>query len=233
MLGFNAGRDAELVEVVLASRNTGSTGLRVGRSIDALGLPVQRRLFTGGGAVAPYLRAMGVGLFLSTNREDVYSATADGIPAAVVLPGGGEDAEGDDELRVAFDGDCCLFGAEAQTHFEREGLDSFNRHEEESAHVPLSRGPMAGFLMALGALRQEGCRISTALVTARCAPADARVIRTMMAWGVETDALFALGGEPKAPFLRAFRADFFFDDQEKHAAPASKVVPSALTLLAG
>lgn len=233
LMAFNTTCGREVVEVVLASRNTGSTGLRVGRAIDSLGLPIDRRLFTGGGGVAPYLKAMGVGLFLSTNREDVHAATADGVPSAVVLPGAEVSGGADGELRVAFDGDCCLFGSESQQYFEREGLDAFNKHEAQSAEIPLTRGPMAAFLMSLGELKREGCPISTALVTARCAPADARVIRTMQVWGVETDALFALGGAPKAPFLQAFGADIFFDDQEKHVRPASRVVPSALTLIAG
>ncbi|MCI5593395.1 MAG: 5'-nucleotidase, partial [Clostridiales bacterium] len=65
------------------------------------------------------------------------------------------------------------------------------------------------------------------LVTARCAPAHERVIRTLRAWGVRVDEAFFLGGIEKSRVLASFGADIFFDDQQLHIAPASKYVPSA------
>ena len=42
------------------------------------------------------------------------------------------------------------------------------------------------------------------------------------------DEAHFLGGAPKAPVLKAFGAHIFFDDQPRHAKPASEVVPSAV-----
>src|SRR4051812_39408715 len=51
-----------------------------------------------------------------------------------------------------------------------------------------------------------------------------RVLNTLLAWDVNVDEAFFLGGLPKTDILRAFRPHIFFDDQEVHCIPASKVV---------
>ena len=58
--------------------------------------------------------------------------------------------------------------------------------------------------------------IRTALVTARAAPAHERVIRTLRDWNIRIDEAIFLGGLEKGPFLKAFDADIFFDDQLAH-----------------
>ena len=66
--------------------------------------------------------------------------------------------------------------------------------------------------------------IRTALVTARSAPAHERVIRTLRAWNIRIDEALFLGGLDKGAFLRAFGADFYFDDQRTHVESAAKHV---------
>jgi 5'-nucleotidase len=66
--------------------------------------------------------------------------------------------------------------------------------------------------------------IRTALVTARAAPAHERVVRTLRAWGIRIDEALFLGGLDKGPFLKAFGADIFFDDQKGHCDSASRHV---------
>ncbi|HIE54323.1 MAG TPA: 5'-nucleotidase, partial [Chromatiaceae bacterium] len=69
--------------------------------------------------------------------------------------------------------------------------------------------------------------IRTALVTARGAPAHERVIRTLRAWGIRIDEALFLGGMDKSAFLKAFKADIFFDDQSHHvASAAARMVPA-------
>lgn len=243
LLGMNRiGR--ELVEVLIVSRNNPHTGLRVGRSLASSGLPIERRVFTAGRPTYPYLEALGVHFFLTASEEDARDATAHGIPSAVVLPSlvPQEPTSGptDGELRIAFDGDCCLFGSESERFFQRvhaeRGLEAalaeFNAEEARRSLSPMSRGPMAAFLESLARLREGGCQIRTALITARSAPADERPVRTLESWGLEVDEFLALGGLPKAPFLGAFGADLFFDDQDRHLDLARHVVPSARVLLA-
>jgi 5'-nucleotidase len=70
----------------------------------------------------------------------------------------------------------------------------------------------------------ERAAIRTALVTARSAPAHERVVRTLRAWNIRIDEALFLGGLDKGPFLRAFGADIFFDDQRGHAESAARHV---------
>jgi 5'-nucleotidase len=66
--------------------------------------------------------------------------------------------------------------------------------------------------------------IRTALITARAAPAHERVIRTLRAWNIRIDEALFLGGKDKGVFLKAFGADIFFDDQQKHCESARQHV---------
>ena len=68
--------------------------------------------------------------------------------------------------------------------------------------------------------------IRTALMTARSAPAHERVIRTLRSWDIRIDEALFLGGMDKGTFLKAFKADIFFDDQSRHCESASKHVPT-------
>ncbi len=111
-------------------------------------------------------------------------------------------------------------------------MEAFEENERRQAENPLKQGPFAKFLKTLSDIQKEfppeQAPIRTALVTARCAPAHERVIRTLRAWNVRIDEAFFLGGAAKRDILKAFGAHIFFDDQAVHTALASEVVPSAL-----
>ncbi|HWS75119.1 MAG TPA: 5'-nucleotidase [Quisquiliibacterium sp.] len=234
LLAFDAPEVAErerLVEVVVVSRNDPVSGLRVFRSARQAGLRLERGVFTRGRMPWPYLAPLKANLFLSANGDDVRAALDAGIPAARVYSESVKASESHpDEIRIAFDGDAVLFSDESERVFQREGLDAFQRHEDEHADRPLPPGPFKPLLEALHRLQREGgsggMRIRTALVTARSAPAHERAIRTLMDWGVEVDEAMFLGGLAKGPFLAAFEPDFFFDDQTGHCESAARVVPS-------
>lgn len=212
------------VEVILLSRNTADTGLRIFNSIQHHGLDIARAAFCGGGNPYRYVSAFGCDLFLSTDANDVAQALASGIAAATILPSKAV-ANADEELRLAFDGDAVIFSDEAEQVFQSEGLEVFSAREREAARQPLAGGPFRNLLAALHRIQREftlgDCPIRTALVTARCAPAHERVIRTLRAWDVRLDECLFLGGLEKAAFLKAFGADIFFDDQHSHCASAS------------
>ena len=218
---------APRVEVVLLSRNSADTGLRVFNSIEHYGLGITRAAFCNGESPYRYITPFGCHLFLSTDGGDVRRALEQGIAAATLIAGGARE-RGDDVLRFAFDGDAVLFSDEAEQIFKRDGLAAFTTAERASAKEPLGGGPFKGFLEALQALQAEfnaeTCPIRTALVTARSAPAHERVIRTLRAWNIRIDESIFLGGLPKGEFLRAFGADVFFDDQPNHCASAAEHV---------
>ena len=228
LLAFNA--QTPQVEVVILSRNDPVSGMRVFRSAQHYGLPVQRGVFTRGESPWRYLRPLNAQLFLSTNEADVRSALGAGVPAARVYPHSARaSSEHPNEVRIAFDGDAVLFSDEAEQVFASGGLDAFQAHERDHSGTPLAAGPFKPLLEALQRLRHastQGMRIRTALVTARSAPAHERAIRTLMDWDVEIDEAMFLGGLPKGEFLREFEPDFFFDDQTGHIQNAAEHVPS-------
>jgi 5'-nucleotidase len=218
------------VEVVILSRNDPVSGMRVFRSAQHYGLPIQRGVFTRGESPWRYLRPLNAHLFLSTNEADVRSALSTGVPAARVYPHSARaSSEHPNEVRIAFDGDAVLFSDEAERVFLHRGLDAFQAHERDHSATPLAAGPFKPLLEALQRLQQEpsrGMRIRTALVTARSAPAHERAIRTLMDWNIEVDEAMFLGGLAKGEFLREFEPDFFFDDQTGHVDSAAQHVPS-------
>ena len=219
--------EAPHVEVILLSRNSADTGLRIFNSIEHYGLDIVRAAFTRGEPTLPYVNAFGADLFLSANPESVAQALASGIAAATILPSKTPRKQSD-QLRIAFDGDAVLFGDEAERITEEGGIDAFHRNETERVREPLSGGPFRGFLDALHRLQDafpgENAPIRTALVTARSAPAHKRVILTLRQWGVRIDEALFLGGRDKGPFLDAFGADIFFDDSTHNVESARRHV---------
>ena len=229
LLAFNAGGQ-QRVEVVILSRNDPVSGMRVFRSAQHYGLPVQRGVFTRGQPPWRYLRPLAANLFLSTNEADVRQALAVGVPAARVYPQSAHASVAHpNEVRIAFDGDAVLFSDEAERVFQAQGLDAFQSHERDRADTPLAPGPFKPLLEALHRLQHaplSDMRLRTALVTARSAPAHERAIRTLMQWQVNVDEAMFLGGLPKGTFLREFEPDFFFDDQTGHIENAAAHVPA-------
>ncbi len=215
------------VEVILLSRNSADTGLRVFNSIKHYGLNITRAAFSGGESPYRYISPFNCHLFLSTDAEDVERALENGVAAATLLVAK-KDKTQSDQLRFAFDGDAVLFSDEAEQIYKNQGLEEFAKSEQAAARTPLSGGPFKSFLAALQGLQKEfsreDCPIRTALVTARSAPAHERVILTLRAWDVRIDESLFLGGLDKSAFLRAYGADVFFDDQPSHCEAAKSHV---------
>ena len=228
-------KDNRLVEVIIMSRNSPDTSLRIFNSIEKYGLDITRAALSGGASVTPYLHSFRTDLFLSAHAEDVKDAINSGVASGILLPNHPykEKRSKVDQIRIAFDGDAVLFGAEAERIYQRSGIEAFQEHERSHANDPLSKGPFANFLMTLSNLQgmfpgREEAPIRTALVTSRNAPAHERAIKTLRDWQVRVDEAFFLGGVSKKEILQQFGAHIFFDDQRTHTDPASEVVAAAV-----
>ena len=227
LLALNTDPSRPRVEVVLVSRNSADTGLRVFNSIRHHELDISRAAFTRGEPPYRYIASFGAHLFLSANPEDVRGALDAGIAAATILPSGSEEFRSG-QLRIAFDGDAVIFSDEAERIYVEGGLDAFNQNETESSEKPLPGGPFKPFLSALHDIQSDfpvkSSPIRTALITARGAPAHERVIKTLRSWGIRIDEALFLGGKEKGAFLKSFGADIFFDDQIRHCDSAAEYV---------
>lgn len=223
LLNLNTLIKAQRVEVILLSRNSADTGLRIFNSIRHYGLNITRAAFCGGDNPWRYISAFNSHLFLSTDGGDVRHALELGIAAATILPSN-VTANSEDRLKFAFDGDAVLFSDEAEKIYKASGLEAFTESELKAANRPLSGGPFKPFLAALQQLQMEFAPgespIRTCLVTARSAPTHERVVKTLRAWNIRIDESLFLGGMDKGAFLRAYNADVFFDDQQGHCDSA-------------
>ena len=214
-------RNQHFVEVILLSRNSSDTGMRVFESIRHYDLPIKRAAFTSGESPYLYANAFAADLFLSTNPNDVSAALESGCAAATILPSHEDQIDAhSDQLRIAFDGDAVLFDPESELIFQQDGIEAFYDNEKHLADKAMQCGPFKQFLSALHNIQKQftadDCPIRTALFTARSAPAHERVIKTLREWGIRIDECLFLGGQNKTEFLCAFKADIFFDDQLSH-----------------
>ncbi len=236
LLRLNTLSKKPLVEVVILSHNNPEAGLRAMNSLEHYGLDITRAAFIGGTPVARYLSPYRVKLFLSRNEEDVRQALAGGVAAGLIYDPPDQLCAEAGQLRIAFDGDAVIFSDESERVYQQtKSLQAFFEHEQANAMKPMADGPFATFLRWIAQVQADSaisnpdgsCPIRTALVTARNGPAVKRVILTLRAWGVTIDEAFYLGGIKKSEILQAFNPHIFFDDQDAHAGPASRLVSTA------
>ncbi|MDP1624389.1 MAG: 5'-nucleotidase [bacterium] len=238
LLGLNKynseGRVAPLVEVVVMSRNSPETGIRIFNAIRQRELQITRHAFTGGESVVKYLDAFDVDLFLTTNKTDAQRVIDGQTCPAAILRDPPKDAEScrDDQVRIAFDGDAVLFDDSSEIVFKYEGLAKFHEDEDARQNEPMPDGPYAALLRKLSKLQNrlpfmvEFSPVHLAIVTARNSPAEMRVIKTLRHWGVYVNEIFFLGGVDKSKILKALKPHIYFDDQDLHIEPAARYVPA-------
>ncbi|MFD3303754.1 5'-nucleotidase [Alteromonas macleodii] len=213
----------DAVEVIVVSQNSVKTGRRVSNSIKHYDLPITRMIFTSGDDPVPYLvnEDLKINLFLSQRRESVRTALQNGVPSALIMSG--NKSTDDTQIRIAFDGDNVLFSDESERIFQEEGLEAFIKHESENIDKPLNPGPLIHLFHGICELKKHfPTKIINALITARDQPAGDRVFNSFDHWNMHTDQALLLGGLPKRNFVKAFRADLFFDDHPKHCTLASE-----------
>lgn len=240
LLKLNALTDQRFVEVVIMSRNSSETSLRIFHSIRHYDLDITRAVLSGGAPLAPYLQAFNVSLFLSLHEDDVQAAVDSGVASALLYQKPDNVLEDLGQIRIAFDGDAVIFSDESERIFQTQGIEAFENHERENANKPLPEGPFARLLKALAFMQKNfrtadgrAAPIRTALVTARSSPAHERVIRTLRAWDVAIDETFFMGGVAKSDVLAAFKPHMFFDDQHGHCDSASLRVQTARVPIRG
>jgi 5'-nucleotidase len=227
------------IEVIVLSRNDPASGQRFYKSCRHHSLDISRGAFLSGESPHPYIPAFNASIFLSANEADVLGAIRAGMPAGLVLPSKAADDQKDHELRIAFDFDGVLIDDQAESIYKQSGsnLDLFFAHEKGKATIPHDPGPLKdlftkiGFFQKLEAKRaaeQVGYRpaVRIAIVTARNAPADERVVTTLASWGMSATEVFFLGGIEKRRILQVMRPHIFFDDQLAHLEPAAATIPS-------
>ena len=136
------------IDVILLSRNSADTGLRIFNSIEHYGLNISRAAFTRGESTHPFVGAFEADLFLSSNYNDVQKALQSGYAAASIVESKSNNSH-PSQLRIAFDGDAVIFSDEAERIFQEKGLEAFHENEVLSEKIELKAGPFKSFLVSL------------------------------------------------------------------------------------
>lgn len=226
-----------IVEVVIMSKNSPETGLRILKSIEHYGLPITRWAFSAGEPLAPFIKAFNIDLFLSKDENDVQKIidSSSCATALVYAPPKNFTPE-TDRVKFAFDADAVVFSEESEIIYKTQNIDAFHQHEKTNENIPLNDGPFAALLRKLSDIQdqlpveKELSPLRIAIVTARNSPSHMRVIKTLRSWNVYVDEAYFLGGWPKAPVLEAIGTHIFFDDQERHLVDSQTKVPCGKVL---
>lgn len=225
------------VEVVLLSKNSPETGIRIFNSIKHFDLDISRAAFTSGKSPFEYIPAYNISLFLSTSDFDVQNSINAGYPAGKYINSEVEDLEEDIELRVAFDFDGVIADDSSEAVFkESKDLNQFHKHEVEHISEPHNPGPLADFFKKLAFFQKLETKkenkfpnykkiLRTSIITARNAPSHERAINTLTEWGVTVDELFLMGGVDKSRILNVVKPHIYFDDQLVHLNIESTKTP--------
>jgi 5'-nucleotidase len=224
------------VEVVLLSKNSPETGIRIFNAIKSHNLDISRAAFTSGKSPFNYIPAYNISLFLSTNEEDVLNAIEANYAAGRILKTNVVDND-DLELRVAFDFDGVVADDEAEKVYANSGqIELYYQYETEHKQEALNPGPLGDFFKKLAFFQKLESKkeeksptykkiLKTAIITARNAPAHERAINTLKEWNVEVDEMFLLGGIEKKRILNILKPHLFFDDQLTHLDPKLENIP--------
>jgi len=233
LLELNNQASKRIVEVIVMSRNSPETGVRMLNSIKNHNLDITRIALSGGEPLSPYIEAFDIDLFLSKDEIDVQTVIDSKACAAALIYAPPANFEANSNtVRIAFDADAVLFSEDSEYRYKTEGMESFHKYELDNENIPLIEGPFANLLIKLSKIQEhlpttiELTPLRLAIVTARNAPSHMRVIKTLRKWGVYVDEAYFLGGLSKDKVLKAFGAHIFFDDQETHLESSSKFVPS-------
>ena len=106
-----------LTEIIVMSKNSADTSLRIFNSIEHYGLNISRAALVSGAPIAPYLDAFRTDLFLSASEKDVQEAINAGIAAGIICSHSDLPINPNreiKEIRIAFDGDAVIFSDESE-----------------------------------------------------------------------------------------------------------------------
>ncbi len=224
------------IEVVLLSKNSPETGIRIFNSIKHYKLDITRAAFMSGSNPYKFIPAFNVSLYLSTNKNDVELALKNNYAAGRVIGNEIIDDIEDKELRIAFDFDGVIADDEAEKIFKTKGLNEFEEYENTHRCKPLKPGPLADFFKKISFFQElETLKnakdnsykkiLKTAIITARSSPAHERAVNTLNKWGVTVDEMFLLGGVEKKRVLEIMKPHLYLDDQMIHLNDSIKNIP--------
>lgn len=108
-------RDSEdnLAKIIIMSRNSADTGLRIFNSIEHYKLDIKQGAFVSGGDITKYLNSFNIDLFLSADEDVVKKATKCNVASGLLKYSEQEESidlnEEIKQIKIAFDADSVIF----------------------------------------------------------------------------------------------------------------------------
>jgi 5'-nucleotidase len=195
------------VEVVIFSDSVADASLRILSSARQHDLDVERAVFTGGEAPAPYLRAFRVDLFLSTDENEASCAMEAGTAAALVCAGSEPPGSSESPIRIAVEGAAVARALEDAAR-EPDLAATDNVEPLPGVGVPRWARALAG-LQRAGDAGQRLVR--TALLSGEGGATHGRILRALSDWEVELDQAFLVDDPARGDVLAAFGPHLVFD----------------------
>ncbi|WP_336151440.1 5'-nucleotidase, partial [Acinetobacter ursingii] len=156
LLYLNSYSNNRIVEVIVMSRNSPETGVRIMNSVKQHNLDITRMAFSGGEPLSPYIDAYNIDLFLSKDQRDVQAVIdSKSCAAAYIYAPPLEFKPRDNRVKIAFDADAVLFSDESEHRYKTEGIDAFHQYEQEHEDEALGEGPFAKLLMKLSKIQEN------------------------------------------------------------------------------
>lgn len=150
LLELNTIANKPIVEVVVMSRNSPETGMRILNSIKEYGLDITRVALTGGEPLAPYIDPYAIDLFLSKDAKDLQAAIdCKKCAASLLYSHPTTFVPKDARVKIAFDADAVLFSDESELRYKTEGVATFQDYVKAHEDDPLNKGSFAKLLMKL------------------------------------------------------------------------------------
>ncbi|XP_066525448.1 cytosolic 5'-nucleotidase 1B isoform X2 [Hoplias malabaricus] len=174
------------------------------------GLEIGRFYFCSREDFIETLKANKVKLFLSTDRDDVYSALKAGFPAALLCQQVSQQIQ--DQLKVLFSGDLI-----AHSEDTIDSLKDLGFSDVQIQNFKAGKSCIREFAMLIGEMRKRfGCEDSPLhiiLVTVwGSRDVSATALKTLRGWGLYVDEAYCLAGAPRSPVLTTVQPHILWDD---------------------
>ncbi|CAM4735092.1 unnamed protein product [Leuciscus chuanchicus] len=199
-----------LFEVILIAKECSEEfKIKIVESVKHYGLEIGKFYFCKKEELINTLQSNKVKLFVSTDRDDVYSALHTGIPAALLYDQ--TDHHILNKLKVIFSGDVIGFSEDTL-----DSLSDFGFSETQIEAIKAAKICMEEFAVLIGHMRRrfghENSPLCTCVLTVWgsrniCATA----LKTLREWGLDADEAFCLAGAPCSPILGVVKPHILLD----------------------
>ncbi|XP_026883533.2 cytosolic 5'-nucleotidase 1B isoform X1 [Electrophorus electricus] len=211
LLGLSEKNKTLLFEVVLLGKDCEEhIKLNIFDSAKHYGLEIDKFYFCSSDNLIGTLQANHINLFLSPDKDDVYSVLKAGVPAALLYQQAEQQAI--NRLKVLFSGDLIGLSADSMVCLKDRGFTDVHIQNFKAAKECLRE-----FVVRIGEMKRmfghEGSPLHTSLMTVwGSRDVCASALKTLRGWGLDVDEAFCLAGATCGPILALLQPHIVWDN---------------------